>query len=320
MRVSTTLAALAASIPFVAASTEYYKGFNVGATNPDGSCKTTAQWKTAFNKLKGLPQGFNKVRLYASSDCNTLANAVPAAISTGTKILVGVWTEDAAHYDAEKNALRAAYQQHGHDWILAISVGSEDLYRGDTTASTLAQQIYDVRGMVRADGVKAEVGHVDTWTAWVDGANDDVIKACDFVGMDGYPYWQDANIADAYNVFFKSYQDTLSHVDSVKAGTWVWITETGWPYKGPSQGAAVASVQNAQKFWRSVACQLFKQAHVSVVFIRRRSACRAEYPTTESSLLPLHSSNYRRHLLTCYASGILVRLSGLQRQPVLRSV
>lgn len=219
MRFSTTVAALAASIPF---TTAYYKGFNVGANNPDGSCKTTAQWTTAFNKLKGLPQGITTVRLYASSDCNTLEYAVPAALSTGTKILVGVWTEDSAHYTAEKNALENAINAHGHDWILAISVGSEDLYRGDTTADTLAQQIYDVRGMVRAMGVQAEVGHVDTWTAWVDSANDAVIKACDFAGMDGYPYWQGASIDNAYNVFFESYQNTLNHVNSVKSGVWVW--------------------------------------------------------------------------------------------------
>ena len=33
---------------------------------------------------------------------------------------------------------------------------------------------------------KVQVGHVDTWTAWVDPANKAVIKACDFVGTDGY--------------------------------------------------------------------------------------------------------------------------------------
>lgn len=219
MHLSSTLAVFAASISF---SSAYHKGFNVGANNPDGSCKTTAQWEAAFNKLKRLPQDITAVRLYASSDCNTLANAVPAALNTGTELLVGVWTEDSAHYTAEKNALEAAIKQHGHDWILAISVGSEDLYRGDTSASALAQQIYDVRGMVRAMGVTAEVGHVDTWTAWVNGANDQVTKACDFVGMDGYPYWQGASIDDAYNVFFQSYTDVKNHVQSIGSGAWVW--------------------------------------------------------------------------------------------------
>lgn len=183
MRLTTTLAALAASA--LPSATAYWKGFNIGANNADGSCKTTAQWTTAFNKLKTLPQHITSVRLYASSDCNTLDLAVPAAQKTGTNILVGVWTEDEAHFDREKAALRSAIQKFGKDWILAISVGSEDLYRGDTSAGRLAQQIYDVRGMVRAMGVQAEVGHVDTWNAWVDGANAAVIRAADFVGMDG---------------------------------------------------------------------------------------------------------------------------------------
>lgn len=142
-------------------------------------------------------------------------------MTTNTKILVGIWTEDSAHYSAEKAALESAIQAHGRDWILAISVGSEDLYRGDTTASTLAQQIYDVRGMVRALGVQAEVGHVDTYNAWTNSANDEVIKACDFIGMDAYPYWQGSSIEDAYNVFFQAYQETKNHVQSVGSGAWV---------------------------------------------------------------------------------------------------
>lgn len=144
----------------------YWKGFNVGANNPDGSCKTQQQWQDAFTHLQSLPGYFTSVRLFASSDCDTLANAVPAALLTGTKILVGVWTEDDTHYNAEKAALRSAISAHGSDWIIAISVGSEDLYRKDTNAAKLALQINEVRDMVKKMGVNKEVGHVDTWTAW----------------------------------------------------------------------------------------------------------------------------------------------------------
>jgi len=258
MRFSTAITAFAASLPLASA---YWQGFNIGANNADGSCKTTAQWTTAFNKLKGLPQHITSVRLYASSDCNTLANAVPAALNTGTKILVGVWAEDVNHFEAEKKALLNAISAHGKDWILAISVGSEDLYRKDSNPNTLATRIYDVRGMVRSVGVQAEVGHVDTWTAWVDGANEVVIKASDFIGMDGYPYFQGSSIGDASNVFWKSVQDTKSAVDRVSPGKWVWVTETGWPVSGANFGAGVASVKNAQTYWRAVSCKAFQQIH-----------------------------------------------------------
>ncbi|KAG9577426.1 hypothetical protein KCV01_g17017, partial [Aureobasidium melanogenum] len=126
MKLFSVATALLAAVPFTQA---YWKGFNVAAENPDGSCKTEAQWVSAFQRLSSLPGHFTSVRLYASSDCNTLALAVPAAISTGTQLLVGVWTQDDGHFKREKDALESAIKQHGQDWIIAISVGSEDLYR-----------------------------------------------------------------------------------------------------------------------------------------------------------------------------------------------
>jgi len=230
----------------------YWKGFNIGANNPDGSCKSQADWETDFKTIASLPGAFTSVRLYASSDCDTLANAVPAALTTGTTLLVGVWTEDSTHYENEKQALLAAVQQYGHDWIISVSVGSEDLYRGDTDASTLASQINDVRGMMWGLGAGSiEVGHVDTWTAWVDSANTAVIEACDFLGMDGYPYFQDASIQDANDVFWTS----VNNVRAVSQGRWVWLTESGWPVSGGNLGPAVPSVANAQTYWWEVMCQ-----------------------------------------------------------------
>ena len=259
MKLLNTLTALATLLPF---TTAFYKGFNMAAQNPDGSCRTQAQWQTAFQNLQKLPGKFTSVRLYASSDCNTLVNAVPAALATGTQILVGIWTEDSNHYNTEKQALLSAIAAHGNSWILAISVGSEDLYRNDTTASTLASQIYDVRGMVRAQGVSAQVGHVDTWTAWVDSSNNAVITASDFIGVDSYPYFQGSSIQSAATTFWNSIIATRSAVNAVSPGKWVWVTETGWPVSGAKFGAAVASVGNAQTYWRAVACQAFTQVHI----------------------------------------------------------
>lgn len=89
MRLSSIL-----SMSCLAASAQaYWKGFNLPATLPSGACKSVNDWKKDFAVVKSLPGKFNAVRLYASSDCNTLANAVPAAKASGVKALVGVWTE-----------------------------------------------------------------------------------------------------------------------------------------------------------------------------------------------------------------------------------
>lgn len=141
----------------------FLKGFNLPAQKPDGTCKTQEDWKQDFLAMQGLPGVFPNTRLFASSDCSTLANAVPAAIATKTRLLVGIWTEDWDHFGAEKYALLTAIKQYGSDWILACSVGSEDLYRAETAPNTLAGQIYDVRGMLGTVSKGIPVGHVDTW-------------------------------------------------------------------------------------------------------------------------------------------------------------
>lgn len=252
---STAAAFLAASLPLASA---FHKGFNIAAERPDGSCKSAADWNFSFQTMKNLPGGFRDVRVFASSDCNTLANAVPAAISNGIQLLVGVWTVDAAHYGREKAALLSAMRTHGVGWISAVSVGSETLYRGDEPASSLAGKIYDVRGMMGANGGKGIwVGHVDTWTAWVNGANAAVIKACDFVGMDAYPYYQGAAIGNARQTFYSALSATENAVAKNKPGTPVWVTETGHPVKGANFGASVASPANARTYWQQVFCSVF---------------------------------------------------------------
>lgn len=242
----------------VATTSAYYQGFNIGANLASGACRTEQDWEFAFNKIASFPGEFRNVRLYASSDCNTLTNAVPAALRTGTKLLVGVWTQDDAHFDAEKQALLHAVQVYGKDWILAVSVGSEDLYRKETTAQILASKINDVRGMMWSIGAgDKSIGHVDTWTAWVDGANTPVIDAVDWLGNDLYPYWQGIGTDDgAAN---GAYWEAVENVRAVSKGKEVWTTETGQPITGDTIGSAVPSVQSLQTFWWQITCASVKE-------------------------------------------------------------
>jgi exo-beta-1,3-glucanase (GH17 family) len=54
---------------------------------------------------------------------------------------------------------------------------------------------------------------------------------------------------------------TRNAVNSVSPGTWVWVTETGWPVSGPDSGAAQASQANAQTYWNNVACNAMQSMH-----------------------------------------------------------
>jgi len=147
---------------------------------PNGDCKSTQDWVDDFNKIKSWNPEFTTVKLFSTADCWALANAVPAATQTGFKIWAGVWAVDKTKFGAEKAALEQAIKDHGTGWLAGINVGSESLYRKEISASVLAEQIWDVKGMVQiAYGADVAVGSADTWTSWVDGANAEVINACD---------------------------------------------------------------------------------------------------------------------------------------------
>lgn len=149
--------------------------------------------------------------------------------------------------------------------MLAISVGSEDLYRNSPTGiaaksnpganpSDIISFIQATRSVIASTALAGKpVGHVDTWTAWVNGSNADVIANVDFIGMNAFPYFQDTQANDISNelsLFQAAYQATVN----VAGGKPVWITETGWPVSGPTYGQATTGAANAQSYWDAVGC------------------------------------------------------------------
>lgn len=103
----------------------------------------------------------------------------------------------------------ATYGSELGDLVAGISVGSEDLYRISPTGiangenpgaspDTIVSYISQVRDALAGTPLSGvPVGHVDTWTAWVNGSNNAVTDACDFVGVDAYPYFQACSSSNA---------------------------------------------------------------------------------------------------------------------------
>ena len=63
-----------------------------------GGCKTTADWEDDFRKIKSWSTNewdkFDTVKIFETAACDTLANAVPAAIKTNMMIWAGMWPSD----------------------------------------------------------------------------------------------------------------------------------------------------------------------------------------------------------------------------------
>jgi len=271
MHFSTLLAVTAAAVVEAA-----NQGFNYGATNSDGSIKHQQDFLNEFNRAKNLPgtSGFTSARLYTmvqGGTANTVSSAIPAAIASNTGLLLGLWASAGqSSFDNEVTALKNAISQYGTSFtnlIEGISVGSEDLYRNSPTGilnksgygaqpQDLVNYIAQVRAAIAGTAAAGKsIGHVDTWTSYVNGSNAAVINAVDWLGVDGYPYFQNTQsngIENGASLFFESYDA----VKAVSGGKDVWITETGWPVSGPTENLAVASAANAEKYWQDVACRV----------------------------------------------------------------
>lgn len=203
--------------------------------------------------------------------------AIPAAIKTKTTLLLGLWASAGRDaFDSELAALEKAISAHGDDLaplVAGISVGSEDLYRNSPTGiaageyagadpSTLVDYIDRVRKAIKGTALSdAKIGHVDTWSDFVNGSNSAVVEACDWLGMDAYPYFEDGHpngVSEGGDLF----RDALRQTRAAAGDKEVWITETGWPVSGEKKGAAVPSRDNARSFWRDVGCPMFGETNV----------------------------------------------------------
>ncbi|KAF4956507.1 hypothetical protein FGADI_3786 [Fusarium gaditjirri] len=272
MKVSATLAAGALALGVEAKN---YLGFNSGATLANRAAKFKADFQAEFEtaqNLKSAPGDFSAVRLYTNIQAyseDDPIEAFEAAIDTKTEILLGVWTSGTDNIDKEISALKKAVDKYGSkltDLVIGVSVGSEDLYRNSVTGvknkggvgvqpDVLVDFINDFKKAFKGTPIgEIPVGHVDTWDVWGNATNKAVLDAIDFIGVDEYPYYENDkgnSIDNAAKLFNKAYEATIA----ASGGKPVWVTETGWPYKGPDWDEAVPSVKNAQKYWRDVGCK-----------------------------------------------------------------
>ncbi|KAG8163906.1 hypothetical protein KVR01_005824 [Diaporthe batatas] len=257
----------------VTAANSGIKGFNYGAFFLNQQAKVQNDFEYEFTKAQNLinTSGWNSARLYTTVQHGTATDpisAIPAAIATKTTLLLGMWVSGSTTaIDNEITALKSAISTYGSaftDLVVGISVGSEDLYRaaqGDALSPGVdAEELIGYIGKVREAIVgtplaNIPVGHVDTYDSFENGTNTAVIDAIDWIGFDGYPYWEKANansIEAAHDLFYTG----LNKTKAISKGKPVYVTETGWPIEGDDQGQAVAGAENARTYWKDIACTL----------------------------------------------------------------
>ena len=175
------------------------------------------------------------VRSFSCTDGNEYIPEI--AKNMGLKTIVGAWIDKdiEANKREIENLIKIA--KAGHADIVAV--GNECLLREELSEDEIIAYIHQVKDAL--PGVS--VSYVDTYYQL--HQSPDVIKACDVVLANCYPFWEgyDANQSSIY--LDKMYEV----IKVVSDGKKVIIAETGWPTYGKNVDQAEPSVENMMKYF-----------------------------------------------------------------------
>jgi exo-beta-1,3-glucanase (GH17 family) len=223
--------------------TEGY-GFSYSPYLANRDCKSAQQVATDFNAIPDIAQ-YSVVRIYGT-DCNQVATVLSAAKAHKLKVFAGIF--DLGTLSSEVQTIISA--AHG-DWsnFDTISVGNELVNGGVAAPSAVIAAVGSARSQLRAAGYNGPVVTVDTLVA--SRANPSLCDASDYCAVNCHPFFDGGVTAggsgDFLNTQIGTLRDTLSNKNQR-----IVITETGWPWKGSSNLAAIPSVENQQTALSSI--------------------------------------------------------------------
>ncbi|MES2554166.1 MAG: glycosyl hydrolase family 17 protein, partial [Pseudomonadota bacterium] len=217
-----------------------YSGFRVDQSPFDRNFPSTAE---LVEDLKLLKPYTNRIRTYGA-----LENPeVPALASNmGLKVTAGGWISgDAIANNRELDALIAKIKSYPR--IERAIVGNESLLRNDLPVENLIMYLDRVR-----DEVNIPVSTAEPWHVWL--KNPELVKHVDYIAVHLLPYHEGVPIEQAVSYSIERYKELMNAFPRKK----IVITEIGWPSRGPTIGASVASRVNQARFVREF---LAKSAH-----------------------------------------------------------
>ena len=194
-------------------------------------CKTTSQVATDFQSING----YDLVRIYGT-DCNQVANVLAAAKAKNMKVFAGVYNID--QVESELQTIIAAANG---DWssFHTIAIGNELVNSGAKTAAQVVAAIGTARTILKAAGYTGKIVTVDTFIAVEN--NPSLCQASDYAAVNAHAFFDNTCEASNAGTWLLN---TMQAVSAACGGKETWITESGWPTAGDSNGVAVPSTAN----------------------------------------------------------------------------
>lgn len=201
----------------------------------DPSVKSIISEQQIADRLEIIRPYTHWVRTFSTTNGNEEVPRI--AKEKGLKTLVGAWLDsDEENNEIEiNNIIRIG--QSGYADLIAI--GNEVLLRDDLEVEQLIKYIRRVKRAVP----NVPVGYVDAYYMYVNFP--EIVDECDVLFANCYPFWEYCALDISVEYMKKMYELVKKNAK----GKPVVISETGWPTKGESYGAAIPSYENAMRYF-----------------------------------------------------------------------
>ena len=159
------------------------------------------------------------------------------AKENGIQTLVGAWLGDDLELNEKEIESLITLAKEGCVDIAAV--GNEVMYRGDLTEDQLLDYIKRVKEALP----NIPVGYVDAYYEFSHRPR--ITEICDVILTNCYPYWEGCPIE--YSL--PHMQSMFGSAKDAGKGKRIIITETGWPSEGGSLKGAIATNENAMRYF-----------------------------------------------------------------------
>lgn len=198
---------------------------------------------TVLNDLKLIQsKGINKLRTYGT-DCGNMDTILPAAQSLGMVVSQGIWIGPSglgSAVDQSVSDIIAYGQTHGWGVIESVVFGNEDIVNNYVSAPDLINAARNYKAQLRAAGFGGLFMHAEVTNIIHD--NPDLCgDVFDVVALNAHSYFDPYSTAPESGDFVKG---QIGIVQSVCGAKKVWISETGYPSRGITNGGQVPSHDN----------------------------------------------------------------------------
>lgn len=208
--------------------------FRDNETPHTGVMPLVAELRDDINQAKVLT---NFVRTYSVTESFSLVPALCDEL--GVDCLPGAALGKYPWLNEMEIEMLIRVGQSDNPHVKAVIVGNEVMHRDDFSVAQYIDYIRRVKRSVKVPVATAELLH--TWFEHPELADE-----VDILGVQIYPFWGGLEISLAA-------KDTLARVKELQAAhpkKRVMLTEFGWPTAGGNLGEAVASSENAARYFR----------------------------------------------------------------------